>query len=254
MIIDMNFLKDLVLDAGKIGMSYFGKVRTRIKNDRTPVTEADLSIDRFLMEKIREKYPDHLILSEERDNIKKKGKELVVWAIDPIDGTAAFASGLPVWGISIGIFVKDFPKFGAVYLPVTDELYYSDGKKSYLGDREIKTGDFEIDRNSFLTVPSDAHRSLDLRGFIGKTRSMGSIAAHLCYVAKGVSIGAVMKPSIWDIAGGCAIMHSAGVHMSCLDGNEIEWRDLYSCEKSKQWYIAASKDKIGVLRDIIKVF
>jgi myo-inositol-1(or 4)-monophosphatase len=250
--IDINFLKNITLEAGKIALTYFGKVKPQEKIDKSPVTEADLKLDEFITLEIGKKYPDHLILSEEMSRKITYRKGQIVWAVDPLDGTAAFACGLPVWGISLGVLVGDKPLYGAFYIPLINELYYSDGKNSYLWDQKLNISKISIDSNSFLAVPSDAHRNFDLRKFTGKTRSMGSIAAHICYVARGIAIGAVMRGHIWDIAGACAILKTAGGKISYLDGTFIDWEELYSCEKMKKLSLASGEDNFEILFGILK--
>jgi len=248
-LIDINFLKNLALDSGKIALSYFGKVEGTEKKDRSIITVADLEIDKFIREKIKEKYPQHLILSEELE--KEGAGDDCIWAIDPIDGTASFASGLSVWGISIGVLLENIPRYGVFYIPVTDELYYSDGNFSYRKDKKIKASEEEININSFFAVPSDTHRKVDMKNFPGKTRSMGSTAAHLCYVAGGTAVAAIMKPHIWDIAAGFAILETGGATMKYLDGTEIDFRELYCGDRTKQWCLAVKKEKIDYLRGFI---
>ncbi|HPZ07713.1 MAG TPA: inositol monophosphatase [Candidatus Eremiobacteraeota bacterium] len=251
-IIDIEFLKNLTLKAGKIALKYFGRVIPHEKSDKTLVTEADIKLDEFITLEINKKYPYHLILSEELGRKKGEVKENIVWAIDPLDGTAAFSSGLPIWGISIGILIDNIPTYGAFYIPVTDELYYSDGRSSYLWNQKIKVSKISLDENTFLAVPSDAHRSFDLKNFPGKTRSMGSIAAHICYVARGIAAGAIMRGHIWDIAAGDAILRSAEGETTYLDGMQLEWEELYSCKKAKKTCIAAGKENYKELIGFIK--
>lgn len=217
----------------------------------TPVTEADLSIDKFITRKISEKYPSHIILSEEMAGKPVPGKSQIVWAVDPLDGTAAFSCGLPVWGISIGILVNYIPLYGAFYMPLTDELYYSDGEHTYLREQKLSISPSVIDVNSFLAVPSYAHRAFDLRKFPGKTRSMGSIAAHMCYVARGTAIGAIMRGHIWDIAGGWAICRTAGGKMAFMDKTEIDWYELCSCDKAKKESLLSGEDNFENLFEYI---
>lgn len=251
MLIDINFLKNLTVESGKIALSYFGRVKPREKPDRSPVTEADLSLDKFITGKISEKYPSHIILSEEMSEKPVVKTDHIVWAVDPLDGTAAFSCGLPVWGISIGVLVNYIPVYGAFYMPLTDELYYSDGENTYLQEQKLKISPSVIDVNSFLAVPSYAHRAFDLRKFPGKTRSMGSIAAHMCYVARNTAIGAIMRGHIWDIAGGWAICRTAGGKMTFMDKTEIDWHELCSCDKAKKEILLSGEDNFDDLFDCI---
>lgn len=249
--IDINFLKDLTVESGKIALTYFGRVTPCEKPDKTPVTEADLFLDKFITDKIREKYPSHIILSEEMSGKPVLKTDHVIWAVDPVDGTASFSSGLPVWGISIGVLVNYIPLYGAFYMPVTGELYYSDGKHSYSGEQKLNISHAGIDENSFLAVPSYAHRAFDLRKFPGKTRSMGSIAAHMCYVARNAAIGAIMRGHIWDIAAGWAICRTAGGKMAFMDKTEIDWHELCSCDKAKKEALLSGKDNFEDLFRVV---
>lgn len=95
-----------------------------------PVTEADRAAERAIRALIGAHFPDHGILGEEygADNVDRSH----VWVIDPIDGTRAFISGLPVWGTLLGLLVDGDAKAGMMAQPFTGELFYSDGEGSFL--------------------------------------------------------------------------------------------------------------------------
>jgi inositol-phosphate phosphatase/L-galactose 1-phosphate phosphatase/histidinol-phosphatase len=70
---DLSFMKELALEAGQIGMRHFGRVRRSFKKDLSIVTEADLEIEAFLIERVGSRYPKHGILAEEiSTNISNK--------------------------------------------------------------------------------------------------------------------------------------------------------------------------------------
>jgi fructose-1,6-bisphosphatase/inositol monophosphatase family enzyme len=62
---DLTFMKDVALEAGRIGMKHFGAVSRRYKKDRSIVTAADLEIEAFVLDRIRIRFPQHQILAEE---------------------------------------------------------------------------------------------------------------------------------------------------------------------------------------------
>ncbi|MFQ3630511.1 inositol monophosphatase family protein [Roseiflexus sp.] len=198
-------------ESGDIALRLFNRARAQRKADNSPVTEADVAIERFLVERITARYPDHGIIGEEqtRCDITKE----YVWALDPIDGTASFVAGLPVWGISIGLLHRGIPYAGLFYMPLTDDCYWTIGGRAFLGNQPMcvdARSEQEWDSEDWLAIPSDAHRRLEI-DFIGKTRSLGSVAAALCYVARGSALGAVLTyATIWDLAGGMAILSAAG--------------------------------------------
>jgi fructose-1,6-bisphosphatase/inositol monophosphatase family enzyme len=105
--IDIEELQVWARECGDIALRLFNRVKAQRKADNSPVTEADVTIERMLVERLTQRYPDHGIIGEEQTRIDIT-KEYV-WALDPIDGTASFVAGLPVWGISIGLLHRGVP-------------------------------------------------------------------------------------------------------------------------------------------------
>ena len=90
-----------------------------IKADASFVTAADRAVETRLRERIEASYPDHGILGEEHGSRDLDAE--FVWVIDPIDGTAAFIAGIPVYGTLIGLAREGLPWLGVIDHPVTDE-------------------------------------------------------------------------------------------------------------------------------------
>src|SRR5215218_9950248 len=114
--IDIAELRTWMHECGAIALHSFRNVVGHRKADRSWVTEADLEIERVLVEHISARYPDHGILGEEqtRQGIDRE----FLWALDPLDGTALLVSGLATWGISAGLLRRGVPYFGMIYLPL----------------------------------------------------------------------------------------------------------------------------------------
>jgi histidinol-phosphatase len=107
--------------AGEIGLGFFhGSFEVTIKPDRTPVTEADLSIESTIRAAVKERFPGDSILGEE-GGLEGKGRRR--WIIDPIDGTKNFADGVQIWSNLIALAVDDEPVVGVVNLPALGERY-----------------------------------------------------------------------------------------------------------------------------------
>lgn len=106
-----------------------------------PVTEADREAERAIRALIRETYPDHGIVGEEFG--REDADNSHVWVIDPIDGTRAFISGLPLWGTLVGLTVDGKASAGMMSQPFIGELYYADGDGAYYegpgGARRLST-------------------------------------------------------------------------------------------------------------------
>jgi myo-inositol-1(or 4)-monophosphatase len=89
-----------------------------------PVTEADREAERAIRTLISERFPDHGILGEEHGDIGLDRD--YVWVIDPIDGTRAFISGLPVWGTLVGLYHKHKAVMGMMDQPFTGERFIAE--------------------------------------------------------------------------------------------------------------------------------
>ena len=95
---------DIVYEAGKITNSYFKQnliIENKAENFFNPVTIADKSAEKKIREMIEKLYPNDSIVGEEYG--KKSGSTDFTWIIDPIDGTKAFISGIPTWGILLSL-------------------------------------------------------------------------------------------------------------------------------------------------------
>ncbi len=90
-----------------------------------PVTIADRAAERAMRELITAAFPDHGILGEEIEAVRLDAEH--VWVLDPIDGTRAFISGLPVWGTLVGLTRAGRPVAGLMAQPFTGERFQATG-------------------------------------------------------------------------------------------------------------------------------
>jgi len=86
-----------------------------------PVTEGDRAAEQAIRNMLEERVPDHGIIGEEFGSVRKDAA--YQWIIDPIDGTRAFISGLPVWGTLIGLYKDGVPFAGVMDQPFTKERF-----------------------------------------------------------------------------------------------------------------------------------
>lgn len=116
-----------VREAGPIALEYFRKPMTI--DDKLPgvfydpVTEADKRIETLIRERLSERFPDHRIVGEEHGD---SGSGDTYWIIDPIDGTRAFISGMPMWGVLLGLVVDGKAVAGIMHQPFTGETFLAD--------------------------------------------------------------------------------------------------------------------------------
>jgi myo-inositol-1(or 4)-monophosphatase len=207
--VDFEWLERVVRVAGGIALRHFQRTTATRKKDNTLVTVADREIETYLRGELGKAFPNDTLLGEEFAT--HNGDSERMWAIDPIDGTAAYAAGLPVWGVSVGILQAGQSVAGVFYMPVLDEYYSGDGHWALLNHEPIHVDDSgHVDAETLLCVTSEAHRHYRI-DFAGKTRAFGSSAAHICYVARGTATAAVLGHlALWDMAGALPVLRAAG--------------------------------------------
>lgn len=208
-----------------------GAIQNKLQSGFDPVTEADQAAERAIRSIIEKHFPDHGILGEEHG---ASGLERdYVWVIDPIDGTRAFISGLPVWGTLIGLTHKKKAISGLMSQPFTGETFYALNGASYL-DRSGKTGRLRTrptrqlaDATLFTTTPhlfkSEARSRFEtLEGKVRLSRYGCDCYAYAMVAAGHADL--VVEPGLkpYDIVGLIPVIESAGGVVTCWDGSPAE--------------------------------
>ncbi len=247
-------LQTWIREAGVLALNYYQTQLTRQhKDDHSPVTKADEAVEEFLVGKIQQSYDPYTygFVAEESGG-DWQGKEFV-WAIDPIDGTRVFIDGLPLWCISIGLLRNGEPYRGIVYLPVVDEMYYTNDEGiAFWNDRPL-AGMLRADwdRDSFISVPSGIHRYFDIDFW--RLRALGAVATHHTYVARGAAVAALHRQAkVWDLAGAHAILTAVGGTAVYLDGKTISLPEILADGVSRQPILAGHPAIIEKLLPRIK--
>ncbi|WDR04855.1 histidinol-phosphatase [Devosia rhodophyticola] len=126
--LDPDLVRKTLLDAADAAASHtMPRFRTALAVDNKwaegfdPVTEADRQAETVVRELIADRFPDHGIIGEEWDEKATQGR--FQWIIDPIDGTRAYISGVPVWGTLIGLMIDGRAVAGLMAQPFTGETY-----------------------------------------------------------------------------------------------------------------------------------
>jgi myo-inositol-1(or 4)-monophosphatase len=188
------------------------KYKTAAKEDewRDPVSEIDNKIERMIRERLAENFPDHDIIGEEMEHRPARDADFL-WLIDPIDGTANFVNGFPLFSASIGILHKGVPVVGALWCPVSHALragvyHCTRGGKLRFGGADVTPKVNPSVRRRLVGVPVATPSD----GF-WETRKTGSAAFECAMVAAGLLQAArFSSPNIWDIAGGLALVFAGG--------------------------------------------
>jgi len=119
----LRFARALAADAAQVALHHFRSgVRTRSKPDGTRVTDADLAVEAFLIERLQARTPELGILSEECGAAFRGRRR---WVLDPIDGTAWFARGAETWGTHIALEEQGEVLLGVVSRPATGQCVWA---------------------------------------------------------------------------------------------------------------------------------
>lgn len=133
MLPDLSFFDRLADVASIETLSRFrnnGSIENKYDVGFDPVTEADKAAEHAIRGLLEHHYPSHGILGEEEES-KNLDSEFV-WVIDPIDGTRAYITGLPVWGTLVGFYQNGRAVMGMMDQPFTGERFVADRENSYL--------------------------------------------------------------------------------------------------------------------------
>ncbi len=240
----LEFALEMAKKCGTTAMEYYGRGDPDVKFDDGLITEAEIAILGSAKESLSTLSPKPVLYGEgEIGTSYKHGGGGYLWVIDPIDGTASFQAGIPVWGISIALFENFWPIFGVFYMPVTEELYWAkEGGAAYKNSSKISIGEsHEIDNESLLLTYSRFHR--DFRStFPGKIRNLGSAAAHIMYVASGKAEGALFRNvSFKDLAAAQIILKAAGGEIVFLNGQTFHLNEYLDGRKINDPLIAVPR-------------
>ena len=226
---------EAVLKSGAIQLAKYGQpISIEHKGTINLVTEVDHACEDAIVALLRERYPDHDIVTEETQ-IEQTGSPYV-WYIDPLDGTTNFAHGYPCFCTSVALAHEGKVVAGAVYEPLREELYTAErGQGSFLNGRRLRVSNATELINSLLLTgfPYDVRDDLPgkLRMFnklMGEARAVrrdGSAALDLCFVAAGRVEGfweETLYP--WDMMAGNLMIEEAGGRVSRFDGTPIGMR------------------------------
>jgi myo-inositol-1(or 4)-monophosphatase len=221
-----------VLRAGAIQKARLGQqIEVRHKGTIDIVTEVDRACEDAIVSALRERFPEHDIVTEETD-LGRTGSRFV-WFTDPLDGTTNYAHGYPFFCSSVALTVGGEVVAGAVFDPVKDELFTAErGGGSYVNGRRLRVSSSTELLQSLLVTGFPYDVQDDLEGklrlfsrFMGEAQAVrrdGAAALDLCYVAAGRYDGfweERLQP--WDMMAGKLIAEEAGGRVSRFDGSPL---------------------------------
>ncbi|MBV9690971.1 MAG: inositol monophosphatase [Ktedonobacteraceae bacterium] len=196
----------------------------KVEHQKSPnddLLDTDLEAEQLILNMLHEQTPHVGALSEEAGY---QGQPGLCWIIDPLDGSANFQRGNPVFGVSIALVHNQSSLGGVIYLPIKDEMFVAiAGQGAYLNNNPITVSHITAINEATahagdFTKEGDAKLSnkrlkalLKLGGKTKRLRMLGSAVTDLAYVACGrADVLINHAPDIWDIAAGTLLVQEAG--------------------------------------------
>lgn len=212
----LEFARTLAREAGDLAHRGFGRSVASLKGRHDVITAMDQEVERFIRAAITARYPRDAIFGEEEGG----GRGDHLWLIDPIDGTANYARGIPHYCVSIGYLERGAPTIGVIYDPCHDNLYAAErGSGAYRnGDRLAVSPCDEIAQATVECGWSTRRSAEAYTALVGRVlgagsafRRAGSGALGLVDVAAGRVEGyCELHINAWDCAAGIVLVHEAG--------------------------------------------
>ncbi len=213
-------------------------------NEDDPVTLADLKVNEIIINRINEKYKNINwdIVSEENEKNSSKifdSKNDWLWVLDPLDGTKDFIQGTGNYAMHLALNFKQKPYIGFVLIPHKNELWITNGKKTWCEKRDGSKYEPNLLKNKNLQemtlVTSKNHGNETLSNLIkkinfGKVKIMGSVGCKIASIVRGesdiyicLSLPGKSSPKDWDFAAPESILKAAGGAITNLDNQELTY-------------------------------
>ncbi|MFN6936020.1 3'(2'),5'-bisphosphate nucleotidase CysQ [Devosia sp. XGJD_8] len=229
---DLELLRSSAVAAGIIASSFFRRdVKSWHKENASPVSEADILVDRYLANALLQARPDYGWLSEETVDHPSRLDCERVFVVDPIDGTRGFLRGEDSWTVSLAVVEHGVPVAGVVYAPMRDEMYDAvRGEGARLNSQPIRRTR-RAGAAPLIPAPGAVHQEMQAAG-LDYTRGPAypSLAYRLVQVATGKLDAAVARRGSqdWDIAAAALILAESEIDFAdvCVGFPHFNKRDV----------------------------
>lgn len=208
-------------------------VSVTTKGERDLVTDVDLAVEEAVREFLTSETPHIGILGEEHG--RTGPSDGLWWALDPVDGTANFARGIPLCAVSLGLVDGRHSVLAAIDLPFLGADYAAvEGYGAYAGDECIRTsaatdladavitiGDFAVGEGAEAKNRARLTLLAELGARAQRIRMLGAAAIDLAWVAQGKLEATVILANMpWDTMAGVLLVREAGGLVLDADGTE----------------------------------
>lgn len=229
---DLALALEIADAADAITTTRFGALDLAVhaKPDLTPVTDADLAVERAARDILARARPADAVVGEELGGAAARAGRC--WVIDPIDGTKSFVRGVPVWATLLALLVDGVPVVGVVSAPALARRWWAAaGTGAWLTALDATPRRLTVSTVHHLGAASLGFSSLsgwrdtgrraaflDLTDAVWRVRGYGDFFSY-CLVAEGaVDVAAEPEVSLWDLAALDVLVREAGGAFTDLDG------------------------------------
>lgn len=206
------------------------------KNDRSPLTEADMTAHRVIVAGLQKLTPQWPVLSEESaaTDFAERSAWREYWLVDPLDGTREFVKRNGEFTVNIALISDHQPVLGVVYAPVTRTAYYAaqdSGAYKQVNRQSAQAIHARACSERGMTIAgSRSHAGESLKNFLAclgeetHVLSVGS-ALKICLVAEGqADLYPRFGPtSEWDTAAAQCVAEQAGAHLTDLQRQSLRY-------------------------------
>ena len=215
---ELEVAKSLAFRIGEIQLKYFRKnIQVIRKSKKEFVSNVDIECQNLIIEVLNKKFTYPIISEEQR--IKQEFKSDYFWIVDPIDGTHNFISGIPHFGISIGLVNKGKFILGVIFLPYYNEMFHAVmGGGAFKNNQVIHVSNNKDLEKSLVTYDNQFY--LNNKSFkryqllienTFTTRILGSAIYDFSLIASGNIDARVWNcTKMFDFAAGAVIVEEAG--------------------------------------------
>lgn len=247
---DLELLRTAAVTAGIIALSYFRRdLKTWTKENASPVSEADVVLDKFLHSALTTARPGYGWLSEESADDQSRLACPRTFVVDPIDGTRGFIKGEDSWVISMAVVEAGRSVAGVVYAPARDQMF-----EAIIGGGARLNGQPLVRRAPtnrlapLIPAPGAVHQELQATG-LDYTRGpyYPSLAYRLVQIATGTLDATVVRRGAqdWDLAGAAVVLAECGIGMEDACGESMRFN------KADVRHGALAAFAQGSLRDVL---
>lgn len=234
---ELDAAKHAAVEAGKAIMDIYqnaDQTLVEYKADQSPLTIADQTANKIIVDFLRKNFPHYAILSEEEKDQKTRLENDYCFVVDPLDGTKEFLKRNGQFTVNIALAYQHESVMGVIYVPVTGDLYYAakgaGAFVEYTEGQKIKLSVSDhTDIVSLRVVMSNSHECAEMDALIEKYHltNFVKIGSSLkgCMVASGeADVYYRFNPTMeWDTAAMQCIAEEAGAVFRQMDGSVMTY-------------------------------